>query len=67
MLVNRKGIEDVREALANLWAPVRRESVVDCVENKVEVPHSHLPEPCDQVGALTAIFTPIRTEYETAT
>lgn len=38
MLSNPKGIEDVRSVIADLWAPVKRESVVNWVEDNVELP-----------------------------
>lgn len=38
MLSNPRGVEEIRSVVADLWAPVKRESVVDWVEENVELP-----------------------------
>lgn len=42
MLSNPKGHEEVRSILSDLWAPVRKESVCDWVEENVELPSGEI-------------------------
>jgi len=38
MISNRKVVSEIQDSLSDLWAPVRKESVCDWVEQNVEIP-----------------------------
>ena len=42
MIANHKGVEEVRESLKDLWAPIRQESVCDWVENNIHLPSGEI-------------------------